>query len=214
MRPALRRGPGNPTTPRCKRQCRRRKSRCARPAVFRTRKMPQLATHRRARSPQMLPRHPPVPDRPCRTARAGPPVPDLPHRRSQDEEERERPNSSRSRGNDPRRRNGPEPTVRLYLPSGAQETLSGRRAHRGGGAKHLKASASLRMAPAIESTEICAQTLHERRPVQPSICRNNQGSVVKRRTPTWTPQALHLPGARRNRLQSTSNASRLGQGQR
>ena len=202
MRPALRRGPGNPTTPRCKRQCRRRKSRCARPAVFRTRKMPQLATHRRARSPQMLPRHPPVPD--------------LPHRRSRDEEERERPNSSRSRGNDPRRRNGPEPTVRLYLPSGAQETLSGRRAHRGGGggAKHLKASASLRMAPAIESTEICAQTLHERRPVQPSICRNNQGSVVKRRTPTWTPQALHLPGARRNRLQSTSNASRLGQRQR
>ena len=80
MRPALRRGPGNPTTPRCKRQCRRRKSRCARPAVFRTRKMPQLATHRRARSPQMLPRHPPVPDRPCRTARAGPPAPSFSRR--------------------------------------------------------------------------------------------------------------------------------------
>ncbi len=114
-RPALRGGPGNPTIPRRQRQCRRRKSRRARPAVLRAHEIPQLATHRSARALQMLPRHLLVPDHLLRGSR--------------DEEERKPPNSSRPRGNDPRRQNGPEAPVPLPLPSGPQETRSGPRAH-------------------------------------------------------------------------------------
>ena len=82
------------------------------------------------------------------------------------------------------------------------------------GAKRRRASAWQRMAPGIESTEIRARTLRERRPVQPSSCRNNQSIVEERRTPTLTPQALRLRKARPNRLRITSAASLLGQGRR